>query len=259
MEGNKTIGIVFSGGGVRGAAHAGVLKALEENGIQPNILSGSSAGALAGALYAAGFKPEEILRFFKENSNVLRWQNFSRTKPGILDTEKYAVIFEPWLKKHTFESIDKRLYICVTDVLKGSVKFYSEGELVHPLLASAAVPGIFSPVEIGDSWYIDGGTMNNFPIEPLIGQCDFLIGSFVSFKGSIGKRHLSSTYKLVSRANELSVLANSQGKFDLFDFLMNPPELANYTTFDSSKIEEIYSIGYHHAMKNMEALLMVLE
>ena len=146
----------------------------------------------------------------------------------------------------------------MTDVLKGSVKFYSEGELVHPLLASAAVPGIFSPIEIDDSWYIDGGTMNNFPIEPLIGQCDFLIGSFVSFKGPVGKRHLSSTYKLVSRANELSVLANSKGKFDLFDFLISPPELANYTTFDSSKTEEIYSIGYHHAMKNMDALLMAL-
>ena len=103
MERTKTIGLVFSGGGVRGAAHAGILKALEENGIQPDILSGSSAGALAGALYAANFKPEDILRFFKENSNVLRWQNFSRTKPGILDTEKYATIFEPWLKEHTFE------------------------------------------------------------------------------------------------------------------------------------------------------------
>ena len=258
MKNIQSIGLVLSGGGVRGAAHAGILKAMLENGIEPNMISGSSAGAMAGALYAAGFQPDEIFKFFKENSNVFRWQNFARTKPGFLDTEKYAVIFKPWLNGHTFESIAKKLTICVTDVLNAKVKFISEGELIYPILASAAVPGIFSPVEINDNWYIDGGTMNNFPIEPLVGRCDFLIGSFVSNKLSIQKKNLTSTYKLVTRANELAIFASSQVKFGQCDFLFNPPKLANYHTFETKRITEIFQIGYDYALQMMPSLLEVL-
>lgn len=259
MDNKLTIGVGFSGGGVRGAAHAGILQVLEENDLQPAFLSGSSSGAMAAALYAAGISPQEIYRFFKENSNVFRWQNFSRSKPGFLDSEKYAIIFEPWLDGNTFESLQKRLYICVTDVLYGKVRFFSEGELVRPILASAAVPGIFSPVEIDDSWYIDGGTMNNFPIEPLVGQCDFLIGSFVSHKKPIKKHNLSNTYKLVSRANELSILAGSMVKFGQCDFLFNPQKLANYHAFENRKVDEIYEIGYQYARDMLPTLLKIMD
>jgi NTE family protein len=142
--------------------------------------------------------------------------------------------------------------------LNGKIKFFSEGDLVHPVLASAAVPGIFSPVEIEDSWYIDGGTMNNFPLEPLVGQCDFLIGSFVSHKKPIKKQNLTNTYKLVSRANELAILASSQVKFGQCDFLFNPHQLANYQVFDSNKVDEIYKIGYEYAIENMPSLLEII-
>lgn len=258
MKNKPSIGIVFSGGGVRGVAHAGILKALHENGIEPTHISGSSAGAMAAALCAAGFQPEEIFKFFKENSNVFRWQNFARAKLGILDAEKYGIIFKPWLNGLTFDSLDKELHICVTDVLNAKVKFISEGELVRPVLASAAVPGIFSPVEIGDNWYIDGGTMNNFPIEPLVGRCDFLIGSFVSHKKPIQKKNLTNTYKLISRANELAIFASSQVKFGQCDFMFNPPQMANYHTFEIKKIEEIYQHGYEYALEMMPSFLKVI-
>lgn len=257
MKSKKEIGLVLSGGGVRGAAHAGVLKALEEHGIEPTQLSGSSAGAMVGALYAAGFEPEEIHRFFKENSSVFQWQNFARGKPGILDADKYARMFEPWLHGHTFETLPKKIHICVTDVLAGKVRFFSSGELVRPILASAAVPGVFTPVEIDDDWYIDGGTMNNFPVEPLMGRCDVLLGSFVSPKKAIKKSELTTTVKLISRASDLTFLAGSQVKFGLCDFVFIPEDLWRYGTFDTKKVDEIYQVGYDHAcrkMENVEAL-----
>ncbi|RMG27932.1 MAG: phospholipase [Bacteroidetes bacterium] len=259
MEKQKKIGITLSGGGVRGAAHAAVLAVLEDNGIEPDMISGSSAGAMAGALYAAGYKPTEILDFFDENSNIFRWRNFSRYKPGILDAEKYAEIFEPWLNGHTFESLHKELHICVTDVLNARMRFFSSGELVLPVLASAALPGVFSPVEIGEDWYIDGGVMNNFPTEPLLGRCSFLIGSFVSPKKRVEKEELNSTIKLLNRASGLTFLSSSMYKFGQCDFLFMPQELSNYGTFDSKKIREIYEVGYEYASKRVPELLLIME
>ncbi|HQU60981.1 MAG: patatin-like phospholipase family protein [Phaeodactylibacter sp.] len=260
MNQQPTIGIALSGGGVRGAAHAGLFKALEENGIEVTQFSGSSAGAMAGALYAAGYGPEDILEFFKISANnIFQWRHFARSKPGILDSDQYAELFEPWLKDHTFESLSKKLHICVTDVLKGEIRFFSSGELVRPILASAAVPGVFSPVDIGENWYIDGGTMNNFPLEPLMGQCDVVLGSYVSLKKVLEKNELDSTLQLLNRASDLSFLALSLQKFKDCSLVFAPSELWQYGSFDSKKIDEIYQIGYEHACSKMDSLLAILD
>ncbi len=78
------VGLVLSGGGARGVAHA---------------------GAIVGALYATGYGPEGIVEFFRRNANIFRWKYIAPGKPGILDTDKYAEVFEPWLHGHTFESL----------------------------------------------------------------------------------------------------------------------------------------------------------
>lgn len=259
MGQHPVIGMALSGGGVRGAAHAGVFKALEENGIEITHLSGSSAGAMAGALYAAGYPPEEILEFFKVNAaNIFQWRHFSRSKPGILDSDKYAELFEPWLKDHTFETLSRKLHICVTDVLQGTIRFFSSGELVRPILASAAMPGVFTPVEIEEHWYIDGGTMNNFPVEPLVGECEVVLGSFVSLKRALEKSELASTLQLLNRASDLSFLAVSLQKFEWCDLVFAPPELWQYGIFDAKKIDEIYRAGYEYTSSQMERLEAVL-
>ena len=259
MKTKKQIGLVMSGGGVRGVAHAAVIRVLEEHGIEPMQLAGSSAGAMVGALYAAGFGPDDILEFFRKNTNVFRWQHIARRKPGILDADKYADLFEPWLNEHTFESLSKKLHICVTDVLNGRIRIFSSGELVRPVLASAAVPGVFSPVDIDGTWYVDGGVMNNFPVEPLAGRTDFLIGSFVSPKKAVAKEEVSTTLQLVNRATQLSFLAGSQAKFGQCDFLFIPQELWKYNTFDHKKVDEIYAVGYEYASRRIEDLMKLWE
>ncbi len=259
MKEKPEIGLALSGGGVRGAAHAGVFKALEEHGAEVTQVSGSSAGAMAGALYAAGYKPEEVLDFFKTNAhNIFHWRNFARSKPGILDSDKYAELFEPWLKDHTFESLPRKLHICVTDVLNGEPHFFSYGELVRPILASAAMPGVFSPVEIGEHLYIDGGTMNNFPVDPLTETCDVVLGSFVSRKKKLQKEELGSTLQVLNRANDLSFIAVALEKLKFCDLTFAPPQLWQYSVFDAKKVEEIYQIGYEHACRQMDSLKEIL-
>lgn len=256
MNTYENIGLVLSGGGARGIAHVGVLKALEEFHLHPSLLSGSSVGAIVGALYAAQFSPDDIIAFFKENTTIFKWQHFTFNKPGILDADKYEEIYKPWLNGHTFESLSKKLHICVTDILKGENRYFSSGELLRPLLASAAIPGVFTPVEIGDSWYIDGGTMNNFPVEPIIGKCDLLIGSFVSPKKSFKKSELTNTLKVLNRATDLNQLAPSKIKFDSCDKVLAPPSLYRYGIFDTHKIEEIFDFGYTFAKEQLEELMI---
>ncbi len=254
---HQHIGMVLSGGGVRGVAHAGALQALGEYGIRPTHISGSSAGAMVGALYAAGCTPKEILHFFKYKTKVLRWKCFARRKPGFMDIEKYEDLFLPYLKDCEFEELAISLNICVTDILKGEAKFFNRGNLIRLILASAAVPGVFTPVEIEGNWYIDGGTMNNFPIEPLLSECDYIIGSFVSPKKTLSRKDLSNSLKVLSRANGLAFIAGSTHKFEACDLFLAPQKLWKYGIFDTHKAEEIFQLGYRHTCTKLESMRQV--
>ena len=98
------LGIVLSGGGSRGLAHAGVLRALVEKGIAPDCVSGTSAGALVGALYASGRGSEEILRFF-DDANPFRLSRLALKKPGVIDSEKIVGAFERWFPEDSFAAL----------------------------------------------------------------------------------------------------------------------------------------------------------
>ncbi len=253
------IGIALSGGGVRGMAHIGALQALEEAGIEPQVIAGASAGAMVGALYARGMKPREVLEFFKTNSNVFRWQHFSRAKPGLLDAELYREMFEDIFPEDDFSVLKKKLYISATDIENARCVLFSEGELIKPLLASAAFPPIFTPVEIQGHWYVDGGVMNNFPVEPLIQQCDFVIGSYVSPVKVMSRDHISNSLRLLHRVNDLVLIAASAAKFSWVDELLLMESLYRYSTFETSKIDEIYEIGYTFTIDRLERIVKSYE
>ncbi len=246
-----SVGLVLSGGGARGAAHIGMIKALEEYGLPVTHLSGSSSGAIVGALYAAGYEPDELFHFFKTIQNIFTWRYFTFSKPGMMEADRYREIFEPWFGTRDFENLLRKLSICVTDILQGIPRYFSKGELVRPLLASAAVPGVFSPVEIDGVWYVDGGTMNNFPVEPLVNRCDFILGSYVSPKRAFKKSELTNTFKLVNRATDLAALSSSLNKFHHCDHVVVPKELWKFGIFDTKRVEEIHQLGYESTVKSI--------
>ena len=101
--------------------------------------------------------------------------------------------------------------------------------------------------------------MNNFPVEPLIGTCDIVLGSFVPLKKTLDKSELASTLQLINRASDLSFMAVSLQKFNSCDLVFAPPELWQYGIFDTKKIDEIYTIGYEHACRQMDNLSALLE
>lgn len=242
----SSIGLVLSGGGVRGMAHIGVLKAMEEFGLSAKIISGSSVGALVGALYANGNGIEDMIRFFTETP-LFKYNFLTIVKSGFIDTDRYINIFKQYFPEDSFEALEKKLYVVATNLQVGDQKFFSSGELIRPLLASAALPPVFSPVELGDHLYADGGIMNNFPSEPVQDQVDFVIGSNVSITKELHKTALKNSFQLTSRVTGLMIYASAKQKLLDCDLLISPVALENIGILDRKGISKAYTIGYEYA------------
>jgi NTE family protein len=245
------IGLVLSGGGMRGAAHIGVIKALEENGIFPTHISGASAGAIVGALYAHGYDWKTIFKFFKD-FQLFDFKKYAIGKPGIIDAEKFYPQFSTYIKDDSFSALKKVLTITATDILKGSLKTFSEGELIMPILASASFPGVFAPVKIGDSFYIDGGVLNNFPVKVLRSKCDIIIGSYANGYDAITINDLKHSHNVVERAFKLKSVKEDYKKFKDCDIVISPKALSKYGTFDKKYLNDIFNIGYDATKEALE-------
>ncbi|EID76759.1 patatin-like phospholipase family protein [Imtechella halotolerans] len=247
------IGLVLSGGGVKSLAHAGLLQALHENDITPHQIAGTSGGALIGALYACGYKPKEMLQFFKETP-VFKFSLFALNKPGIMDSEKYHELFVTFFKNKTFEELDLPLTVTATNLITGKLEYFQSGSLIKPLIASSALPPYFSPIAIGDHLYSDGGILNNFPIEPLQKQCNILLGSFVNPVEEIDKTEVNTTLKLIQRIYHIGMDASYYAKFKRCAYVFIPKEIDLIGVLDTKMIDKAYEIGYNHAIKEMNTI-----
>lgn len=244
-------GLVLSGGGMRGIAHIGVIKALEEHNINITHISGTSAGAIVGALFAAGHSWDAILKFFKKVP-IFEFKRYAINKPGFIDTSKFYKDLLPYFTKDDFISLKKQLYIPATNLIEGKETVFNSGELIKPILASAAFPGLFTPVIIDGVTYIDGGVLNNFPIESIKNKCDIIIGVYVNSLQNVTLDQLKHSYQVADRAYTISFGSQSKHKFKDVDLLIAPNELEKFGMFNLKNIDVIFEIGYKAALKALE-------
>ena len=253
---SKSTGIVLSGGGSKGIAHAGVLQFLTEQGILPSCIAGTSAGAIVGGLFAFGKTPEEILEFFK-SIYFFHWKHFTFKKAGLIDSESFKSYFADILGETTIGDLKIPTYITATDLVKGKLKiFNTETKLIDAVLASSSFPGMLSPYEINKKLYSDGGILNHFPTDILQGRCEYLIGVYVSPIQNIESKDLKSIKAVTSRAFDLLYANFNYQKFNLCDWVIEPKELTNYSTFETrkTKMDTIFEIGYNAAKKSFQEL-----
>ncbi|MDO6818189.1 patatin-like phospholipase family protein [Zobellia sp. 1_MG-2023] len=250
----KSIGLVLSGGGVRGMAHIGLIQAMNEFGLSAKIVGGSSVGALVGALYANGNSVPEMMAFFRETP-LFRYNFLTIVKPGFIDTDRYFDVFRAHFPEDSFEALQKGLHVVATNLQKGDLEYFSKGELIRPLLASAALPPVFSPVEMEGQLYADGGIMNNFPLEPIAGKADFIIGSNVSVVGELNKNALKNSLQLTGRVTGLMIYAINRSKLEACDLLMEFKELEKIGVLDRKGLEKAYLVGYENTARKLEELL----
>ncbi len=243
MKKNKkyNIGLVLSGGGVRGFAHIGALKAFNEAGIYPDIISGVSAGAIAGALYADGHSPEEIMKMFSE-TKFFKYLKIVLQKKGLLKMDGLLKIISQNLKAKTFEELTIPLIVAATDLNNGKCVYFKSGELLKHVMASGTVPVLFPPLKMDDKIFVDGGVMNNFPVEPLENKCNFLIGIHVNPHGYM--EEFGNIISIAERSFHLSFSTHLGKKTRKCDIFIEPHELIKYKLMDITKIVEIYRLGY---------------
>jgi NTE family protein len=253
------LGLVLSGGGSRGLAHAGVLHALSEHGIEPDCISATSSGALVGALHATGRGPEEILTFF-ETTSPFRFSRLAPIgKPGWIDTEKIADDFLSYFPGDSFEALDRPLFVTATDLVSGQLEVFSSGPLVRPLIASASIPPVFTPTLVDGRWYADGGILDNFPVEPLSGLCDVVVGVHVSPLTEQPRKELDNSLSVAQRALEIGMYHAASRKYALADLVIAPAELVDFGTFDFKRHREIVEIGHRAASARVDDLLRLIE
>lgn len=253
----KKTGIVLSGGGVKGMAHIGLLQALEEHDVHIDEIAGASAGALVGALYAAGMTPQEILEFYEAHS-LFNISYYNMSGAGILNTIKYQEYYTECLPENDFDALKKKLYISTTDIEKGLSVIHSSGEVILPLVASASLPPVFSPVVINDRLHADGGILNNFPVEPLTKTCDKIIGSYVSPPKPLSREDLKTTTQVSTRSMGLVMSAAVRLKYPACDVVLEFEELDIISMLDQRQIRMAYEIGYKKAIKEMDRILASL-
>lgn len=237
------INLVLSGGGVRGFAHLGVMKALDEMDVQVDRISGTSSGAVAAAFIAAGCTPDECKRIFIKEKIFRKLRG--TLKPGLFKMDGLIPFLKKYFPENSFESLSKKLIVSATDIINGKSVYFTDGELIRPLLASCSIPVLFKPVEYRNHILLDGGLLNNLPVEPLLEFKLPIIGVHVN--PVVVQTSFSNTFKVMERSFNLAIFTNVEERMRLCDLFIEPPELKKISVFQYSKAEEIFSIGYDYA------------
>ena len=238
------IGVALSGGGIRGLCHAGVLKALEEVGIKPDIISGVSAGSIVGALYADGYSPDQIAGFF-EHVGFRKMTKMKIPNGGFFGMESFEKFLKGKLRAKNFEELKIPLRIVATNLDNGESVVFDSGNLLEAIIASCTLPVIFTPKVINGVNYIDGGVFKNFPVSTIREDCEKVIG--INASPLVADKYKMSVLNVAMRSYNFMFKANILHDKELCDFLIEPIDMANYDTFDTEKSREIYELGYQTA------------
>jgi len=246
------IGLALSGGGSKGFAHLGVLKALNELGLKPAMITGTSAGSIVGAMTAAGYTPEFIFETII-SIGVFSHLKFAFNRFGLFKLEKLEELFLKYIPHNSFENLKLPLTICATDIEKGKAVYFSEGELIKPILASCCLPGIFEPVKFQGCTFVDGGVTDNLPIGPLQKNCDFIIG--VNVLPVNNSMTIRSVKDVLMKSLYLAIRNSSCEKLKHCDIAIEPTEIYRYDGLNMSKAKEMFQLGYESAMRQTEGKL----
>ena len=281
---DPVVGLVLSGGGAKGLAHIGALKVLEEAGVHVDYIGGSSMGAIVGSLYSAGYTASQLDSIFEmTNFEILIQDELPRGVRSFYerkDAEKYVlrlpindyeISFPSGLSQGqnvynmishlTLHLSDKRLFrelpipfFCVaTDVETGEELILDSGHLPQAVLASSAIPTVFSPVLVNDQLLTDGGVVNNFPVEEMRKRgADIIIG--VDVQDTLADRtELRSVFEILTQVSNFRTVKDMEGKVEQTDLYIKP-EISPYGVMSFDQGREIIDAGEKAARTKMSKL-----
>jgi NTE family protein len=207
----KTFALALGGGGARGLAHVAVLEAIDELGVRPAAIAGTSIGAMVGAAYAAGLSGKEIRRhaltLAHDGSEIFRRLMVARAgklsniwsmgfgSATLVDPEKFCQQFMPEAVPEDFGELKIPLTIIASDLYRRKQVVFSEGALRPALAASIALPSVMRPVVVDDQVLIDGGATNPLPFDQLRGRADIVVAIDLSGEPSETRRDIPNPWE----------------------------------------------------------------
>jgi len=235
--------LVLSGGGARCIAQLGFAARLEEKGVSFDTFSGSSAGSLAAALLAKGMRAKEAFEFLKkiDYKKVIGWNLF---KGSIFHLKKAENILKNELGFKDFCSLEKKLFVCVTEYESGESFYVSEGDLPLYVIASCSLLPIFPPFEVEGKFFIDGGFTDNLPVTPCVGDHKILAVN-VNPPIKTKKSFIGNVYKGCFTMFNANV-RHSKTKADYF---VEMKKCGYFSIFDTENFDELFRIGYEEGEK----------
>lgn len=251
MKQEKRIGLVLSGGGARGLAHLGVLQAFQEMTIVPKVIAGSSAGAIIGAFIAAGFSTDQVQTIL-ERAELFGWKHLLFRKQGLFDMQAFENLMLQHIPHNSFEQLRIPLFVTATDALQGESVYFNQGNLAKALMASSCIPIVFQPIHYQGKLFLDGGIMNNLPIEPIRDRCDVLIGVHVNAI-STNKTDLHMN-DIIDRSFHLALSNSVRLKAKQCHLFIEPPDMTRFGMFDIEQSNEIIQVGYEHTLTLHDAI-----
>ena len=274
------IGLALAGGGIRGIAHAGVLKALDENNIKVKAIGGTSAGSIVATLYAMGYKPYYIYVLFKKyaqeiinisNASLLnglgnliksKKVGFSGLNDGIMLEKMFNEIA---LRKRIrlIEDIKKPLVISTVDIAEAKEyvitncaprdnlkdNYITEIEVGKAVRASSSFPAFFCPCEFKNHIFMDGGVLDNTPVLPLKQICDKKIIAVNFESDSVGED--CDVMDVIMKSLDIMGNKISDKSFEQSDLILTIPT-DGAGLFDIDKLDKCYQFGYNTVMRNLK-------
>ena len=285
------VGLVLSGGGAKGMAHIGILKKLEEIGLYPDYITGTSMGSIIGALYSIGYSIDELEAFAKETKWLELMTNsldsklisikqkddygwwpleitFENHKPVLLSGMLEAPNLSNFFSKNTWRTVGINKFDdypipfrCYgVDILKGNTVEFSEGDLARAIRGSMAIPLVFSPVLIENQTdtllIVDGGVMHNFPVKDVIDMgADIVIGAYTGFEDEVTADEMNSITKITGRVLMFGGVNDSKEQMKLLNpkYLITP-DLKGIQPSDFLKADKIIKRGEDAANEHLADL-----
>lgn len=286
MYKNLKIGLALGGGGARGACHIGVLRVLEDNGIIPDVIAGTSAGSMIGAMYAselnAKIVEEKYMKHIQsENFKDLGFRYIpnsekddsifsqivkqiknqyvlmvSSNRKSIIKNERLSKAANILFDTDRFEDLKIPLLVSATDLITGNPIIYKTGNLVDAVVQSSTIPGFVEPTYQNNRMLVDGGISLPTPVTPLIGECDFIIAVNIT-RGVTNQPEPNNIFEILNRSRDVSIGQLNKYVLEKSNFVIKPEHNnLHWSAFDQS--DEFLEVGRKAALDSIENLLDTL-
>ena len=243
------LGIAFSGGGAKGAAHCGALQAFKEYGIRPDIVSGTSAGALVATLYSCGFTPKQMIELFQGLNFFKDIVTPAVPKGGLFDSRPLVQLLRKNLPFTRLEELPIPTCLVASDLEHGVPKVFTKGEIAPRVVASCSIPVVFRPIPINGIHYVDGGAFKNLPVSAIREKCETVIA--LSLNHLEEDKYKDNLISVAFRSFMMMMVSNIAADTESADLCI---ELDTYgcTAYDMSRIEELFFRGYASTVKVLD-------